>query len=184
MASKIYKRGTATPEMNITPLIDVTFLLIIFFMLVNNIVGEEMVEMVVPELTDPMAQPLGETQRRVVVNVAPMPGSSLSAREANPLLYSGEAFQVKVGTREFALNDMAGVTATLRDSVARNPGVEVLLRADAALFYEQVQPVLIAITRAGIKQVNVAAALEDQPPGGGEATADGAATQDAGGEGE
>ena len=167
MASKIYKRGTATAEMNITPLIDVTFLLIIFFMLVNNIVGEEMVEMFVPELHEPRTHPLGETSR-VVVNVAPMPGS-IRDREADPLLYSGEAYMVKVGMQEFPIHDMAGVTASLREAVATNPDIEVLLRADAALYYEQVQPVLVAITQAGIAQVNVAAALEDEAAGDGAA---------------
>ena len=53
-----------------TPLIDVTFLLIIFFMIISNFISEQSVEMIVPGLTESTAREL-ESPRRVVVNVAP-----------------------------------------------------------------------------------------------------------------
>lgn len=164
MASKIYKRGFTAPEMNITPLIDVTFLLIIFFMLVNNIISEEMVEMFVPDLNEPRTQPL-TAEDRVVVNVLPRE-SSRAEREANPLLIPGDAIGVKIGAvAEFGMGDMAGVTAALRQVRERNPTVEVLLRADAALHYDEVQPVLMAITQAEIEKVNLVAYMpEDAAP--------------------
>src|SRR5690606_27494702 len=119
MASKIFKRGFTAPEMNITPLIDVTFLLIIFFMLVNNIISEETVEMFVPALTQPRTQALA-TEDRIVVNVKPVE-SSAADREGNPLLIRGEATGVRIGAlADFTMDDMAGVTATLRDARERN----------------------------------------------------------------
>lgn len=165
MPSKIFKRGFTAPEMNITPLIDVTFLLIIFFMLVNNIISEEQVEMIVPELTKPKTQALA-TEDRIIVNVKPVE-ALLAQREENPLLIRGEATGVRIGAlADFAMDDMAGVTAALRDARERNPKIQVLLRADAALNYEEVQPVLMAITEAGIETVNLVAMMPDEPSGG------------------
>ena len=63
MRSQVFKRGPVTPQMNITPLIDVVFLLIIFFMLVTNIIAEEAVEMIVPQLDDPVTRELGNVDR-------------------------------------------------------------------------------------------------------------------------
>ena len=95
MASRIYTRGPTAPEMNITPLIDVTFLLIIFFMLVSNIISEETVEMFVPQLTQPRTQAMSDA-RRVVVNIKPIVVHNPRDRAANPLLISGEATGVRV----------------------------------------------------------------------------------------
>ncbi|MEE9211665.1 MAG: biopolymer transporter ExbD [Phycisphaeraceae bacterium] len=164
MASQVFKKGPVTPQMNLTPLIDVVFLLIVFFMLVSNIIAEEAVEMVVPRLDDPKTSELGEVHR-ITVNVAPQPYSADRLR-GNPLDFAGEAYEVKVGLQSFAIDDMAGVIAALEDAVAKGPTdkqgnstVEVVLRADAALYYDAVQPVMQAITQAGIGKVNLAAFL-------------------------
>ena len=55
--SKIHKRGTAELHANLTPMIDVVFLLIVFFVLVSQIVEVENVEMRLPELVEPATQP-------------------------------------------------------------------------------------------------------------------------------
>ncbi len=69
--SKVHKRGPATPEMNMTPLIDVVFQIIIFFMLINNIITEQTVQMFVPELDDPKTRRT-EDMKKIVINVAPV----------------------------------------------------------------------------------------------------------------
>lgn len=149
--------------MNITPLIDVVFLLIIFFMLVNNIVSDESVEMVLPALDPPHTRELGEVSR-VVVNVAPEPFTT-QGRAGHPLEHAGRARFVKVGTgagSQFAATDIAGITAALTALRAANPQLQVLLRADAALFYDQVRPVMGAVTAAGIQTVNLVAYLPEE----------------------
>ncbi len=72
MGSQVHKRGPVSPTLNLTPLIDVTFLLIIFFMLVNNIITEESVLMHVPELDNPQTQPF-DSEYRLTINLAPAP---------------------------------------------------------------------------------------------------------------
>ncbi len=63
--SKIHKRGTVGVHANLTPMIDVTFLLIVFFVLVSQIVEVENVELRLPELGDPVTELPGEEQRSV-----------------------------------------------------------------------------------------------------------------------
>ena len=163
MGSSVTARGAVTPSMNITPLIDVVFLLIIFFMLVNNIVSDESVEMVLPELEPPHTRELGDVNR-VVVNVAPQPFTK-QGRAGFPLEHAGKARYVKVGTgvgSQFPAEDTEGITAALSALRAANPDLEVLLRADAALFYEEVRPVMGAVTAAGIGTVNLVAYLPEE----------------------
>ena len=54
------------------------------------------------------------------------------------------------------------VVASLQEARAERPDLEVVLRADAALYYEEVQPVMTALTRAGIGTVHLAATLEEE----------------------
>ena len=158
--SQVHKKGRVSPEMNMTPMIDVVFQLIIFFMLVNQIIAEEAVEMLVPELDDPKTREMGE-ENRLTVNVVPHPYGS--ERKLGELNIPGDATMVKVGLDEFPLEDLKAVTDALKDAKTQNPELEILLRADAGLFYDEVQPIMQAISSAGIETVNLVAYLpEDQ----------------------
>ena len=158
--SQVFKRGPQSPQMNMTPLIDVTFQLIIFFMLVSNIVSEENVQMIVPKLERSQAQEVRK-QERVVVNVAPQPydpkDRSTERGVDSHLMHPGTATRVKVGMEEFGPSEREAITSSLAESQADNENVKVLLRADAALYYKEVQPVMKAIAAAKISQVNVVA---------------------------
>jgi len=165
--SKVHKRGAKTPEMNMTPLIDVTFQLILFFMVVSNIVSEQAVEMLVPDLEDPKTRELGEVDK-VVVNIAPV--APPSQRRESPLAGSGLVAFVQVGNKKFPPSDVDSITNALKAAVETGPKgddgkseLEVLLRADGVLYYEEVQPIMAAITSAGIGTINLVALLpEDQ----------------------
>lgn len=168
MASQVFHRGPTKPQMNITPLIDVVFLLIIFFMLVNNIITEQSVQMIVPQLDDPTTRELDDASR-LIVNIAPA-DYAYKERIDEPLMFDGEARFIRVGLQTFASDDLEGVTAALVDAKADNPDLEVVLRSDGALYYGVVQPVMGAITRAGIDTVNLVAYMPErgvaieQPP--------------------
>ncbi len=156
--SKVHKKGPTSPAMNMTPMIDVVFQLLVFFMLVNNIISEEAVQMIVPDLENPKTRELGE-ENRITVNVAPQ--SYDPVRQIGDLNIPGEAATVKVGLEVFELDDMEGVTEALKDAKSRNENIEVLLRADSGLFYDEVQPIMQAITSAGIVKVNLVAYLPE-----------------------
>lgn len=157
--SQVFERGPSTPRMNMTPMIDVVFQLIIFFMLVNTIASEEILPIVLPKLDDPQTRKLGEVER-VIINLGT---SSFEKREpgVEGLSTSGELTRVKVGMRLLDPKDTNLITDLLVQARTQNPNVQVLLRADSALYFEEVQPVMRAITAAQIKKVNMVAYMED-----------------------
>ncbi len=160
MPSRIFQRGPTKPQMNITPLIDVVFLLIIFFMLVNNIITEQSVEMIVPQLDEPTTREMDEAGR-LIVNIAPAE-YAFKERKDDPLMFEGEARFIRVGLQTFAADDLEGVTAALTQAKSENPDIQVVLRSDGALYYGVVQPVMGAITRAGIDKVNLVAYMPER----------------------
>lgn len=129
------KRGRAQIHANLTPMIDVTFLLIVFFVLVSQIVEVENVEMVVPELFEPSTELAGEEQR-AVINVVPGP--------------SGVANGYRLAGRDYAAGDegLALLTEDIGALLAGNPQMRVNLRADQQTHYVYVQPVLQAVSDA------------------------------------
>lgn len=144
-----------------TPLIDVTFLLIIFFMLVNNIITAEAEPMFVPELDDPKTREF-DVENRIAVNVTPIAWAE-HERQDNWLDWDSQPRSVKVGMEEYAMDQMVGVTSALKtwsDQVkARGKAPEILLRADGCLAYEHLQVVMAAITAAGIDKLHLVAYL-------------------------
>ncbi len=148
---------------NLTPMIDVTFQLIIFFLLVNNIVSQESVSMLVPKLYQPKVVELGDV-RRIVVNIVPPNEPADRKLMPDALKVDGRAMMVQIASTEYTYAELDRVTESLKEAVARNENVQVLLRADAGTHYANVQPVLAHITAAGIKQVNLVAFLPDEGP--------------------
>lgn len=129
---------------NLTSLIDVVFLLLVFFLLATQLVQESRVEMALPAFDDRQS---GELPResRVILNVVPV------ERESE----FGVAYQIE--QRAFA-GDGAGVNAlasALRDLNDRQPGLRVLLRAARDEAYERVHPALQAVTLAGVHRVDL-----------------------------
>lgn len=155
MSSKVYQRGPVAPEMNITPLIDVVFLLIIFFMLVNNITTQESVKLIPPQVKHSVAHEM-KNKHRIVVNLITQTGLPAS-RKKSPLNIPGRLGAVKAGLQLFAPNDLAGFTAFLEKARKKDKLLHVLLRGDAALQYKTVQPVIEAIAKSGIKTIDIVA---------------------------
>lgn len=133
--SNVYKRGMAEIRANLTPMIDVSFLLIVFFVLVSHISDVEHVEMALPRPTDPASETPGEEQR-MVINI--MPG------------IAGEASGIKFGTQIYS-PDTAGLTALtdrLSELYQSNPGLDITLRADRNTHYKWIQSAIKSIGEA------------------------------------
>lgn len=161
--SQVTPRGPVKPELNITPLIDVVFLLIVFFMLVSNIASDQIVEMVLPDIEDSSAL-MFEDENRIIVNIAPQPDDTRRLGMAgDPLRHDGRAAYVQVGNIRIETGDLQGITEALRNDMGDSSDPRpVLLRADGALHYSQVSPVIDAITRAGIGDVKLVAYLPEE----------------------
>ncbi|MBN1344988.1 MAG: biopolymer transporter ExbD [Phycisphaerae bacterium] len=136
-------------DVNLTPMIDVTFLLIIFFMLVSQITQSETDPIHVPRPTDSKAREMEYPHKLIIT-----------------LVNDGEGGvrRYKVGSR--LAKDMDTVRAIAEESnrlaEAEGEHLAVIVRADRDVRYEYVRPVLEAIAKAGLENVNLAAETTSQ----------------------
>jgi biopolymer transport protein ExbD len=135
-------------------MIDMAFLLIVFFVLVARMGSDEAPAIALPVTPrSPAHEPPGTA--RIAVNVLATPSGTV----------------VAVGTRRFAGDEaVEGVAATVAARLAREPGVPVDVRADAALAYSEVEPVLkgiaLAAERSGPTRVSVRVCALGEGSGG------------------
>jgi biopolymer transport protein ExbD len=119
---------------NITPLIDVVFLLVIFFLVATHFAHQEEVEAV--EL--PPAESVGnapDVPRRLTVSV--LPGGALFVKGRQV-----DALEVEHLIQE--------------DTRNRSADYEVRIRADQSVPYKQVEPILLSCLRAGVTKIGFA----------------------------
>ena len=120
---------------NLTPMIDVTFLLIIFFVLVSQIVEVENADLDLPRPQE-AASELPAEQSRVVINVLRGAG--------------GDAVGYRMSNHRY-MADTAGLEALAHSLAAmyqQNPALGVNLRADRRTDYRWVEPVFQAVSAA------------------------------------
>jgi biopolymer transport protein ExbD len=129
------RHPNAEIEANLTPMIDVSFLLIVFFVLVSRLSDAEQAELALPSVRAGVAA-RAEDEARVVVNV--LPGED------------GAAAGYSAGSRVFPASPdgVAALAAQLAEGYRRNPRLAVHLRADRATRYEWVEPAMRAATTA------------------------------------
>lgn len=133
--SAIFKRGNAEIESNLTPMIDVTFLLIVFFVLVSQLVEAEHVDMALPAPDQPVTDPIDDAPK-TIINLVPGEDGGIS--------------MYRIGARTFPANadGIAAMTDRLAEAYRANPNVELNLRADRATHYRWIDPVMQAIADA------------------------------------
>lgn len=124
-------------KFNITPMIDIVFLLVIFFLVSTHFVNSEHREdLALPTATETDDRPAAP--RRLILN----------------LLSTGE---MRVNGQEV---DLAAVETMLsQDVAAGTEDYEVQIRGDRDVLYAQVEPLLLAcarhnITRVGFKKLD------------------------------
>ncbi len=109
---------------NMTPLIDVVFLLIIFFLVSTHLARQEVeLGLTLPSATTGYES---DTVRRIVVN----------------LLSGGE---MKIGGQALTVPELESVLAGEAEK-----DIEVHIRADSSTRYQFVEPIMIACARNGI----------------------------------
>ncbi|MEM1354100.1 MAG: biopolymer transporter ExbD [Planctomycetota bacterium] len=160
------RRGPVKPQMNITPLIDVVFLLIVFFMLVSKIVTEEVPELQLPD-PDTTQAFRDQTENRIIVNIVPLEpiAGRVGPDRTAPDLWKTEGGDIRDGTAEFVTMgsrkwEMASTEAIvefqafLAKSITgrlQNPKQGrpmIFLRCDSAIFYRDAARVLQLIQNA------------------------------------
>ncbi len=124
---------------NITPLIDIVFLLIIFFLVSSHFVKNEASEPVDLPVATHEQDEGEETPRRLIVTIT-----------ADGLLHvAGRVVDAEM------------VEAMIREGAAdQRGGFEVRIRADRSIPYREIEPLLMASARAGVSNVKFAVLLK------------------------
>lgn len=121
-----------TEELNLTPMIDVVFNLLVFFLLGSTFVNDEQkLELELPRVQS--AAPLTEAPDELTVNV----------------LADGT---IKIGEETLTL---AGLASRLKAAVANYPEQGVAVRGDGNGRYEAVAKVISQCRSAGVKHLDV-----------------------------
>lgn len=119
---------------NMTPMIDVTFLLIVFFLVSSHLARQEVpLELDLPEAAS--GEPLADDARRLVVNVLPDGELIVAGRRVEP------------GELERVIEIERG---------SSNRELEIRIRSDRQVPYRFVEPVMLAAARAGVWRVSFA----------------------------
>jgi biopolymer transport protein ExbD len=128
------------PNLNLTPMIDVVFLLIVFFMVATKFTEVERdIPLQLPEVSEASEAAAAPTQHEVVV------------RADGQTLLDGEAL---------ALPEL---TSRLVPHAAQNAHLTVVIRGDAAAPYQHVAAALAACQQAGVTDLSVSVQLAAQP---------------------
>ena len=122
-------------QFNITPLIDVVFLLIIFFLVASHFIHNEQVEQVeLPVATQGRDEE--ESASRVVITIA-------------------TDQRLLLGSQEISLEDFERKLQIVAEQYG--PGAtELRIRADRTIPYSVVEPLLLAAARLGVNKVRFA----------------------------
>lgn len=117
--------------MNVTPMIDVVFLLIIFFLVSSHLARQEtQLDLNLPLATGD--EPAEAARPRVTLNVL----------ADGRVLLGGEPLPVEQVQRRLAYEQQRS-----------EPGIEVRIRGDRAAEYRTIEPLLVACAKAGVWNV-------------------------------
>ena len=134
----------ASGKINVTPLIDVVMVLIVFYLIVGKLAADRQAPVQLPEAA------VGESSDR--------PGLVLTAAAPGPRWI--------VAGRE--VTDPAALDQAIRDALqGRDPAREpAVVRADRTLTYGELAPLLDACRRVGLTRLTLAAARANPGPEG------------------
>jgi biopolymer transport protein ExbD len=161
MARRRRQEGDAV-DVNLTPMIDVTFQLIIFFILTAQIASEELAKLKTHKPYNSQATAEEDVQdmpNKVIVNVVNRYGDKDKQRDpylaSQPEYYQVGITRVEVGDVETLSNLMKNRKASAKAKGYKEFFVEI--RADKDIAYGSMEPVMRAAADAKIKKMSITA---------------------------
>ena len=158
-------KGGAALNINLTPMIDCTMLLVIFFLLTTEIASSNFTALDLPKPVVPVGRPI-DTANRVVVNVLPYsdaelakmsPGRQEAARH-EAARYDMEPYRYTQATLKKL--DGSGLSQDLRAAAAgKNCNIAdltLVIRSDAKIDYTSVEKIISIAQTTGVKKVQLA----------------------------
>ncbi len=144
MHERLLTRGTRYSRTNLTPMIDVVFLLLIFFVLIAQFSSRQRAQVQLPAPQPSAAKSLYGPDVLTITVICDQHGKLL-------------AYQIEGQTISTEQIDV--LTQTLLDRRNANPQLEVNLRADRRADGRVIEALMSACARAGIRHVNLVAAM-------------------------
>jgi len=158
--AKVYERSAeGAVDFNMTPMIDVTFQLILFFILAGQVASEALAKMQVPRPYESQALEEKEvTVPKVIVNVV---SKGAADKEVDPFIagkvqwYVVDGNKIRPGNYDELVRVIEDRLKTVPRSREKSFFVEV--RADRRVQFQGVEPVLSAAVDAGVEKMNITA---------------------------
>lgn len=158
---KIQRHGSNVVDPDMTPMIDIVFQLIAFFMIVTNFEqtqADERVKLPADELARP---PLAPREQELTLNLGFLRNPDGSLRSPDALIFRG-------GDQNFLVKDF-GPQLDLESRVAQAKGVEpntitVVIRADAEVPTGDVQQLIKLSQESGFEKFALKAKSEKEIP--------------------
>ncbi|MCD6364725.1 MAG: biopolymer transporter ExbD [Planctomycetes bacterium] len=153
-------RGAA---FNMTPMIDVTFQLIIFFVVAGQIASDALakMELAKPEMSQALKPEVADVPNKVLINVL---SKGAVGEDVDPFIagrvdwYQIEGHRVLPGRLDELISIIEKKKNRLAERLQKEFFVEV--RADRRVHFSGVEPVLTAAVAAGVTKMNITAVLE------------------------
>jgi biopolymer transport protein ExbD len=133
-------RRAEEPELNMTSLIDVVLLLLIFFMLSTRFIDEGRLQLRLPEAG---VEPDAVQRDAVEIEVTAQGG-------------------YRVNGRALINNSAETLAAAIGKAAGNNRGIPVTIRADARATHQSVVTAMDVAGRAGYRQINIATVNDGQ----------------------
>ncbi|MBI9015936.1 MAG: biopolymer transporter ExbD [Phycisphaerae bacterium] len=140
------KKYHSDPQFNMTPMIDVVFLLIVFFMLVCQFISQENYRLVVPDDCQTVIKPEDPDPQAIIVNVY---------LEDVQIVYAVGGKEIRHTDDTEQLTEI--LTEAIREKNTTKTQPRILLRAHRNLESKNVYPVMQAASNANIGLIKLAA---------------------------
>ena len=126
-------------EMDMTPMIDITFQLIIFFLVANDLTRKETEELKLPQAIHGTEDLAGEKDLRVIINIL-KPENAANPPKIPEVKVKGKAYDLKDLTR--FMRSMADMKREEPAGPGAPSAIYVLIRADKQTPWQHVQYVM------------------------------------------
>jgi len=128
-----------------TPMIDVTFLLLTFFMLASHFASAEKTDVDLPQPDQSQAVDRRLTDK-IIINA----------------LYEADLTEASLQLGPMPVKSMTELADRLTKMARSNSQAQVILRADRRLGYGQVRRIMEAVVSAGLTRLQVVTELDEQ----------------------
>ena len=151
MRSYVTHRANGSAAFNMAPMIDVVFLLIIFFVLISTFASAERIPMELPHPDHSRAENI-KLSDRVIINI----------RLANPRTPRSSPVLYSIGPNP--PESVASISQRLMFHQRQVPDVKVIIRADRRVRFSAVREVMEVVAENNIEMMSIVAHTGD--PGG------------------